>query len=90
MLWPLSFSFCIMTVSTFSPNTLELPRQRGCTGEQCRLCPSCCWLCSKQAVIRTAALDQAEKLPALLEGLYSTVQYLQARDQICFSPHVRS
>lgn len=34
-LWPLSFSFCIMTVSTFSPNTLDLPRRRGDTAEPC-------------------------------------------------------
>lgn len=27
-LCPLSFSLCIMTVSTFSPNTLDLPGQR--------------------------------------------------------------
>lgn len=38
MPWPLSFSFCIMTVSTFSPNTLELPRQRGAVGELCGCC----------------------------------------------------
>lgn len=38
MPWPLSFSFCIMTVSTFSPNTLELPRQRGAVGEPCGCC----------------------------------------------------
>lgn len=43
-LWPLSFSFCIMTVSTFSPNTLDLPKQRGGTGEPC-----CGRLCGKQA-----------------------------------------
>lgn len=38
MPWPLSFSFCIITVSTFSPNTLELPRQRGAAGEPCGCC----------------------------------------------------
>lgn len=43
MFCPLSFSFCIMTVSTFSPNTLDLPRQRGDAGELWHW-----WLCREQ------------------------------------------